>query len=240
LQGRGATFILCFLDVNAISRWDINVSEAEGLRDYAFLLRWALEDSSLGLIIKPKRPETLQRRLLPLADLVRRVEATGRCQILRDEALAGLLPAEAALSADLCVGKLIGATAAFEARAAGVPTVLVDTDGFPEHPFYQWGRGRVVFPGWDGLREAVEAVRCAGGTDGALGDWSPGWAALDPFRDGRGTERLGHVIGSLHAALARGATAAEALRDTVAQYAARWDPAVPAASPGVAEPVLSP
>ncbi len=112
----------------------------------------------------------------------------------RGAVVGRIFPAEAALASDLCVGKLSGSTAAFEARLAGVPTLLIDTEGFADHPLRALG-GRVVFDGWEALREAVARYRAG---DRSIGDWEALLGELEPFQDGRAAERMrSHIAGIL-------------------------------------------
>ncbi len=108
--------------------------------------------------------------------------------------------------ADVCIGKLDGSTAALEARLAGVPTVLIDTEGFRSHPFYRWGRDRVVFENWKSLRAAIQRYRFAPEAYPGFGDWSPGLDGLDPFKDGHAGLRIGLYIAWVYEALKKGMT----------------------------------
>jgi len=195
LGDRGAKFILCFFDENSSDAlWDRYASNAAAARDYEMLLQWVLDDPVLGLIIKVKQSKTFFGRFSKLRPLIEQTERTGRCRLLMDcEAVVGrIFPAEAALAADLCVGKLSGSTAAFEARLAGMPTLLIDTEGFTDHPLRALGQ-RAVFDGWEALRQAVARYRAG---DRSIGDWEPLLGELEPFQDGRAADRMrSHIAG---------------------------------------------
>jgi hypothetical protein len=223
LLEQGAKFIACFFDENSLNRWDFTVSDDMAADDYEYLLTWLLSDPTLGLVVKPKRSATLFHRLSRLAGLIDQARRTGRCLFLTSETIVGnVFPAEAALASDVCIGKLEGATAALEARLAGVPAVLMDTEGFRTHPFHAWGRGRVVFDDWPTLRRALEQFRAAPTAHPEFGDWGPVLDDLDPFRDGQATRRLGAYIGLVYEALKDGASTEVAVASASTRFAQQW------------------
>lgn len=225
LHDHGARFIICFFDENSVNRWDISAPDEQAADDYDYLLQWLLSDPTLGMVFKPKRFDTLCRRIAPLADVVEQAGQTGRCVFLPSETpVSPVYPAHAAMAADVCIGKLEGASAALEARLAGVPTLLVDAEGFRTHPFHQWGKGSVVFDDWPSLRAAVERYRASPHAQPGFGDWTPGLDDLDPFRDGQAARRLGRYIGWVYAALKDGAAPDAAVAAASERYARQWDP----------------
>jgi hypothetical protein len=223
LQDNGARFILCFFDENSQNRWDLNSSAEDAANDYEFLLRWLLADSTLGMIFKPKTSTTLFQRIARISGLIEQARQTGRCMFLTSEYVVGnVYPAEAASIADVCIGMLVGTTAGLEARLAGVPTLLIDNQGFRSHPFYAWGYGRVVFDDWESLCAAVEQYRAAPEVHPEFGDWSPGLNDLDPFQDGQASLRMGLYIRWVYDALKRGASKEAALRMATDKFEQRW------------------
>lgn len=223
LQDNGARFILCFFDENSTNRWEIPASNDEAADDYEFLLNWLLDDSTLGIVFKPKAFMSLFQRIARVSSLIEQANQTGRCTFIHSDTFYGsTYPAEAALMADVCIGKLSGSTATLEACLAGVPTVLIDIDGFRSHPFHAWGRGWVVFDDWESLRVAVERYRTAPEAHPEFGDWSPGLSDLDPFRDGQASLRMGLHVRWVYEALKQGASKRTALAVAAEQFAQRW------------------
>ena len=187
------------------------------------MLKWLIDDSTLGIVFKPKRSQNLFQRISSIKDLIQLALETGRCAFLMDDTSVGsTYPAEAALIADLCVGILSGATAAFEARLAGVPSVLLDVDGFSCHPFYTWGQGRVVFNNWESLCSAIEQYRVAPESHPEFGDWSPGLCDLDPYQDGQASLRLGSYILWVFEALKQRESKMSALKTASAKFESCW------------------
>ena len=223
LQDHGARFILCFFDENSFNQWYFPTWDEDAVADYEFLLEWLLADPTLGIVFKPKKSPTLFQRIAQVSDLTDRARATGRCKFLTSDTLVGsIYPAEAALMADVCIGVLGGTTAALEARLAGVPTVMIDSEGFRSHPFHAWGHGRVVFDNWESLRAALEQYRAAPEAHPDFGDWSPGINDFDPFQDGQASLRMGLYIQWIYEALKNGASRQEALSLAAERHTQRW------------------
>jgi hypothetical protein len=224
LKGHGAMRILSFSDEwsGDDSRW--HTGHQFMRENYLFLLEKVLAEPWLGLLIKPKSPNTLRRRLGPVAETLERAEATGRCYVYEGGAMHGShTPAEAALAADIAIhGHLCGATAGLEAALAGVPTLLLDREGWPVSSLYRLGVGRVVFKGWDTLWDAlVEHWASPGGIPG-FGDWSPMFDELDPFRDGRAAERMGTYIQWLIEGFKAGLDRETVMADAAERYCEIW------------------
>ena len=223
LREHGAQYVLCFFDENSANRWDCWSSDDEAAADYDYLLRWLLDDPTVGVVFKPKKSANLFQRIARVSGLLDQARRTGRCLFLTsDTPVGGIFPAEAALMADVCIGKLAGSTAACEARLAGKPTVLLDADGFRCHPLHAWGRGRVIFEDWDSLRRATERYRMAAENHPEFGDWTPVLDKLDPFQDGQAGTRIGLCVGWIAEALKRGASKETAVATAAARYAQRW------------------
>lgn len=224
LQAAGASSVVAFFDENSGEdpRWILGHEREQ--RHYAFLLERLLEDPRLGLVLKPKVPRTLRRRLGPVSSLLDRAIATGRCRVFQEGVLQGAVPpVQAALSADLVIhSSVAAATAGVEATLAGARVVLLDDDGWTISPLNALGRGRVIFEKaealwhtWSSFREAPEAVP-------GFADWSPVLDRLDPFRDGRAAERMGNFLHWLIDGLGRGGAKRAVLDDAVHRYARAW------------------
>ena len=196
LREKGAQRIIAFFDDNSGEdpRWSLDYQWMR--HNYTFLLEKVLAEPWFGLLIKPKVPSMLRPRLGPVADLLKQAEATGRCFVYEAGTVFGSHPpAEAAMAADVAIDcKMYTGSAAMDAALAGVPTLIMDREGWPATPLYQLGVGRVIFTDWDSAWQTCqEHWDRPGGTPG-FGDWSPMLDELDPFRDGRAAERMGDYI----------------------------------------------
>ena len=224
LRSNGAEYVMAYYDEGSCpdARWGIDV---EPLREhYGFLLEAVLRDPDAGLVLKPKVPGTLRKRLGPVASLLDRALASGRCHLYAEGGHHGeVIPAQAALSADLAVhGSLSSATAACEAALAGVPTALLDDDGIKSSPLYRLGMNRVIFSDWESLWHTWEESRAHPGAVPGFADWSPILEELDPFRDGRAAERMGTYLKWLIEGFAAGLPREAALADAAQRYRAAW------------------
>lgn len=224
LQKAGANYIICYFDENSSDSWNSVSTNRKAAEDYIFLLNWVLTDNNIGLIIKPKIFYSLFQRINFIKHLVEEAKKTGRCIIIEsDQHVGHILPAEAAMSSDICVGKLLGATASIEAFLAAVPSVLIDTECFREsHPFYSRGHGRIIFDDWKQLRNAIETLRCDTNKTYEIGNWMPFLNELDPFVDGQGTYRMAQFISWIFADLKDGVEKDVVLKKSVEKFNTIW------------------
>lgn len=196
LKENGAKYILAYFDEGSAddSRWHTG---HEFMREnYTFLLEKVLSEPQLGIIFKPKVPNTLRFRLGGVAELLKRAEETGRCLVLEGGMLHGSYPpALAALACDIAIhGHLCSATAGVESALAGAPTLLLDREGWKVSSLYKLGIGRVVFADWQNLWKACEQYWNSPSGISGFGDWSSILDEIDPFRDGRAAERIGTYL----------------------------------------------
>ncbi len=221
LRSRGATFVLCFFDENHA----VVPKKIGGRRllqqDYAFLCDRLAADETLGLILKPKRPETLPERLGPVWRRVRQFIESGRCILLSGQSVDDrYLPCVAACASDLAVAILDGGTAGLESYLAGARTLMLRHDA-DLGIFERLPAGSVVLNNWEELWRVVEASRANPG-DPRIGNWEPIIETLASPRDGRASERIASYITWLYEALAAGRSREEAMERAGNLYAAKW------------------
>ncbi len=224
LKKNGAEKIIAFLDENTFSdsRWFTGDEFTRA--NYQFLFEKLLENPWLGLVCKPKTPQTLRRRLGPVARLMAKALATKRCFIFADGVIQGAYPpAAAALASDLAVHEVLSAgTAGIESALAGVRTLLMDKEGWAKSPLYKLGKGKVVFDDWDTMWKACqEHFQSRGGIPG-FGDWNEMIEEFDPFRDGRATERMGTYLRFLLDRFDAKVAPEVALADAAQEYTHVW------------------
>lgn len=223
-RAAGAEFIVAFFDENSApdSRWHTG---HEFMREnYAFLLEQLLSQPWMGLLLKPKFPGTLRKRLGPVAPLLERAIATGRCHLHEAGTVNGAHPpAAAAMAADVAIhGHLCAATAGLEAALAGVPTLLLDREGWPMGRPHALGPA-VAFTDWPTLWHALlDARRRRDVRAGGFGDWTPLLDEMDPFRDGRGAWRMGWYLTRVLQGLQAGEDRLSVLTRVADGYAAAW------------------
>ncbi|MBI3616072.1 MAG: hypothetical protein HY211_06115 [Candidatus Omnitrophica bacterium] len=224
LQRHGARRILAFTDEGSIddTRW--HTGHEFQRENYAFLLQKVLRESWFGLAIKPKDPSSLRRRLGKVSKLLEEAEKTGRCFVYQEGGLnSSIPPAAAALASDALIhGHLSAGTAAVESALVGVPTLLLDREGWPLSPLYRLGLGKVVFNDWDTFWAILyEHWHRPEGVPG-FGDWTLILEEMDPFRDGRAAERIGTYLAWLLDGFKGGLSRETVLADAAQRYAERW------------------
>ena len=205
LMAKGAKHIIAFFDENTIDdgRWFIGHQVAQ--HSYRFLLEKLLADPQLGLILKPKKPNTLRQRLGEVNDLLVQAEKTGRCFMFEGGAVQGIFPpAVAALAADLAIHDSLGsATAGLESALAGAKTILLDYEGWPLSPLYKLGN-EVIFQDWESAWQACAEYFKSPLSHPRLGDWSDMIDELDPFHDGFAAQRMSGYLKELLEGVRRG------------------------------------
>jgi len=224
LQSEGAEFILAFFDEGTgfDPRWGFGPDFLGAC--YAFFLEKVLSEPWLGLVLKPKIPSTLRKRIGPVAEILDKALRTGRCYMFEEGTMHGSYPpAAAALAADVAIhGHLSAGTAGLESYLAGCPTLLIDPEGWKVSQFYKWGEGRVVFPS---LKEAWKTClrhRQSPGAIPGFGDWGPMRSQLDPFRDGRGMERMGTYLQWLLEGYKKGLSRDDIMAKAADRYKKQW------------------
>lgn len=224
LAQNGAQHILAYFDENTIDdpRWYLDHSYA--MDNYTFLLEKVLQDPTFGLLLKPKNPGSLPRRLGAVAAIMEKAEATGRCRVFLDGAVQGSdPPALAALSADLVVHDgITSPSAGIESAFCGIPTILLDREGWPISSLYKIGLGSVIFQDWDMIWKTYVQYIKSGKKLAGYGDWSSVLTELDPFRDGRAAERVGTYLKWLLDGLKAGRNRDSIMAEAAEKYCRQW------------------
>ena len=221
LQANGARFIICFFDENYLPGWYLNNPATAG-DVYGPLLRYVIEDETIGVICKPKAQHLFETALGSLRPTLDRALSTGRCHVFAGNAeCRPMYPSVAAAPADLCIGDTVGGTAALEAYLTGRPTILIDPHHVPQ--------GRETGPAEDGevyasMQDAVEAIQAYRDGRGQLHTETVGaWAEnLIRPQDGRGADRIGQVVEDLLALLDQGRSRDDALALLADAHASTW------------------
>lgn len=220
----GASYIVSFTDENSGEdpRWQFSHSYTRA--NYLFLLEKLLQNSWMGLVLKPKIPRHLRKRLGEVDLLLERALKTGRCFLYDEGPIQGAYPPSvAALSSDIAIhGHLCGPTAALEAALVGRPTLLLDLEGWSVSPLYQLGERRVVFKSMEAIWEAVREHRHNPCGDHGIGSWGSYLDQLDPFRDGKAAHRMGTYLKWLIEGFNKGQHREQVLADAAKRYQEIW------------------
>ena len=227
LKANGAKKIVFAIDENSVddSRW--HTGHEMQRENYSYILEKVLEISWLGVIFKPKAAKTLRKRLGPIANLLEKAEATGRCYIYEDSVKGRYStiapPILAGLSADVCVhGHLASGTAALECALEGIPTLLIDREGTIDSKLNELPKGKVVFKDWPSTIDSIlEHFNTPEGTPG-FGDWSSIIDDLDPYRDGMAANRIGTYLSWLLQGYDQGLDKETIMFNAAERYKEQW------------------
>jgi len=217
LTSAGARHIVAYFDEATIDdgRWFFGHRFVQD--NYAFWLEKLLQEPDLGLIFKPKAPNTLRHRLGAVEKLLSRAQQTGRCYLFEEGT-----PAAASLASDIAVHESIFAgTAGLESALAGSRTILMDLEGWPLSPLYELGDD-VVFKDWNSAWQACSEYFKNPLRRPKLGDWSAMIDQLDPFHDGLAAYRMSGYLKELLEGLRRSEAPVEVMDRVAENYARRW------------------
>jgi len=220
LQRQGAKKIIAFFDENSLDddRWFTGHSSVQ--KNYQFLLEKVVNEDWLGLVIKPKKPLTLRKRLGNIAELLNQAIKTGRCYLFQED--FAITPAQAAQASDIAIhDSLHAGTAGMEAALAGTPTLMLDMEGLDRSQLYQLGIGRVVFKDWESLWNTLNEHWTKGPIPG-FGDWSLIIEDLDPFRDGKAAYRMTTYLHWLLEGFKQGLDRDTIMADAAERYCKEW------------------
>lgn len=216
IRTKGGRFILAIFD-NMFGP-DMHFSKSKMAKFYKVFLQWVIEDSTFGLIIKSKKPLVI-KNLPEIHYLLNKAIKTGRCIRLENE--FGRFPSEAASGAEMAVGCGIS-SALIESIIGGCKGIHYDMTHLKSHEFYKWGHKKIIFDDLDRMVEALKRYKENPENEPGLGDWSPYIDEIDPFRDGRGGERMGTYMRWLLESFDKGKSRDEAIQYANTLYANQW------------------
>lgn len=185
---------------------------------YLQFLNWILEDPTFGIVIKSKKEHILEE-LPEVLPVLEKAKATGRCICLGD--VNGRLPVDASLATDMAIGIGIS-TAVIESAIAGCRGIHCDLSCLNSHEFYKWGNEKIIFNDLDKMVNKLKQFKEDKNSCSDLGDWSPFYDKLDPFRDGRAGERMGQYIKWLLDSFDKNGKSEDAIKYATECYRKEW------------------
>jgi hypothetical protein len=189
---------------------------------YRKLFEWLIEDPELGLLIKSKGYVWSGIQEDGLDGLVEKALKTGRICVLPPT----VSPADAAIVSDFSVGYLsysaIVTSALKGARVLYLENHEINEPQMSYCTLHSLGPDRCVFNDFDSLKRAVQEYMSNPQSNPMLGDVTPVLDDLDPFRDGKGGERIGEYISWYLRELDKGLRRDDALKIATQKYANKW------------------
>jgi len=196
LHSHGAKFIILLLDNNHTTNKGLAQSmETSALEAfYQLFLNWLIDDDELGLVIKSKKPVVLDT-LPEINDILHKAIKTGRCHLVENP--FQLIPANYASISNMTIATgIFFSSALVECVSTGAKGVFYDYPNLRsiETELYSWGENKVIFSDISKMMLELKAYKTDSRSNPDLGDWSNHLETIDPFRDGRGGERIGNYI----------------------------------------------
>ncbi len=193
------------------------------MRCYQSILGYAVKNSDVGLIIKPKKEsdELLLTTADETKDFVDILVKQGRIIFLS----SGKYPVEAGLASNIVIGMIPDSTASLECALAGVPTLIYDcTNSGDSHHLYISGHNKIIFNNMEQLLKMIDNDKENPGTKNISGfaDWSQVLTDIDPFRDGKANIRIGFYIKTLMGNLSAGLTKEDVIKTANETYANKY------------------
>jgi hypothetical protein len=171
-------------------------------------------DHCFSLFIKTKKPQIFER-LGDVNEGILRLSREGRCWVASWKVTASA----AAAGSDMVV--CVPSTAAFESVLTGTRTIVYNPMRSGSRLFYtNNGLNRRVFEDSDRMIESIK--RFARHQDDSIGDCSDLVSKIDPFYDGRGSERVGQYLNTCLQGFDRGLNREDILEKTNEQYGSKW------------------
>lgn len=217
LDDLGVYFIIALFDniFGDHSHFSRNIIESF----YKNFLNWVIEDKSVGLILKPKKHWFLKKNLPEIENIIKQAESTGRCIVLPDS--QGSFPSRASRISDIAVG--IGISSALiESVLTGTRGILCDLTHCHSHLFYKDGYNKIIFDDIELMIKSLKQYKSGVHKNNDLGDFSPWYDLLDPFRDRKAYTRIGNHLNLLLKGFEQGNNRSSVIRNANKQYKAAW------------------
>jgi hypothetical protein len=198
LMEAGAKFIICYFD-ESVQRDKFGlISRESHCAELLFLFKLILIDSSMGLVVKSQFQWNSPEKFNELRDVRTAAMSTGRYLEFSYGMHRNIVfPAEAALSADIAIGSVIGATAGLEAALVGVRCILLDPYKWETEDLQLYKKADILYPSMASALDGIHSFRAGDSTHIGLGDWSPIIKKFDPYRDGCAGRRMRKLLESI-------------------------------------------
>jgi hypothetical protein len=190
---------------------------------YRFFLEWLVDDPYLGLLIKSKGKSWNDVCNHGLNGLVDNAKRSNRIHVI--DHLSS--PVDAALLSDFAIG-ITSISALVLSALQGARVIFLDyerVDQGPQKPYcilHSLGSNRCVYHEPEVMRQALMNYFDNPTGNPFLGDTTPILDQLDPFRDGKASQRIGEFVSWYLEELDNGLNADDAVRSATDRYANRW------------------
>ena len=197
LKKNGAKYVIGFFDQGSSDDEMFQIGHNVSRLGYKFLLEKIIKDDNFALVIKPKKPKLLKKKLGNIYDLLIKAKETNRCIVFDNFAQNHVknfedIPAKIAMASDLTIhDTLLAGTAGLESALVGTKSIYFDYYNSTKNQFEEKGLN-IVFRDWHLLWENLEKDFLKEPSN--LGDWSQIIENFDDFRDGKANIRIMEFI----------------------------------------------
>lgn len=189
--------IIALFDQNSIDKYSHDFINGV----YHAILTKIIKSENLGLVIKPKKSNTILKRLYKetkiLLDLAIKQK---KCYIFLSHGLyqSNVPVTMAAHLSDVCLHtSLAASTAAIECASINKSTYIIDNDGYPNNRFFETNNNSIIFKNIDEFMYSFDENFNKNKIKLNLSLWSKIIDKIDNFKDGRAAERIGNYLNDL-------------------------------------------
>ena len=191
-------------------------------RFYKSFIDWLLMDEEVGLIIKTKKPHVLNS-LKQNSNFLDIAYNTKRCYVVERPFQEISLNYAKISNISVAIGTSM-ASALLECVSTGAKGIFYDYPNLRslEKDIYSWGENKVFFQNLDNMINIIKSFKKDPIKNNFVGNWSSYLPLIDPFRDGRGGERIGNYMYWLKKELSKGLDKKESIKKANQKYAENW------------------
>ncbi len=198
LADAGAQFIICYFDESVQTDKYGLISREDHCAEILALLKLVCDDPCIGLVIKTQFKWNSPQNFKEIASVQTKARATGRYIELLSGTLRNIVfPSEAALSSDIVISHIVGATAALEAAMTETRCILLNPYVMKGANDTLYEKADIVYPSLPAALKAIYSFRNGEKEHRNLGNWSSIIDHFDPFRDGQAGHRLRKLLDQL-------------------------------------------
>lgn len=170
-EDKGINFVIGYFDEAIVyDKWGL-ISPEGHARELEELLQYIEAYSNIGVVVKTQFMSALPSRIYAENILIKRLIKTGQYIELGQGTHRNIVaPAEAALTSDVCIGQIFGATASLEAALCGTRSLLLNPFGGRTLQDEIYEKADVVYHDIHSAIRAVQQLRL--NPHLPIGDWS--------------------------------------------------------------------
>lgn len=226
IKANGAEFIVSVFDENSTddSRWQTGHDLQR--ENYKFIIEELLSNKKLGVIFKPKLAKNLYERLgSEVSNLINKAILTGRCFIFEE---SGRLHTSSTVSTAVNASDIsihchfCAAASGYEAALIGKPAIYLDREKTISSTLNILPRGEVVFNSWQEILLFLKDENLSNIISNNLSHWVPFLDIVDPFKDGKGANRIGFYLEAILQGYKKGLEREDALNNAADIYSSKW------------------